>query len=131
MSFLTTRQLILPHSLPSTLALFHRPSYETGTSNLGKHVTSCEQSSQIAIMGKFLAGSTYTREKLRWRILIWIIRNNLPFSIVDSVEFRDMILLFNPQASIESHTTVTNDIELLFKMAQNRLIERFAVSISS
>ncbi|KZS86491.1 hypothetical protein SISNIDRAFT_420845, partial [Sistotremastrum niveocremeum HHB9708] len=102
---------------------------DTATSNLGKHVLSCNEAAQLANMAKFLAGSTYTREKLRWLILVWIVRNNLPFSIVDTEQFRAIILLFNPQADIPSHTTITNDIEILFAMAQKRLIKKFAVRI--
>ncbi|KZT31640.1 hypothetical protein SISSUDRAFT_1067593 [Sistotremastrum suecicum HHB10207 ss-3] len=109
----------------TTKAPFHRPAHDSATSNLKKHVESCQQAAQLASMTKFLAGSSYTREKLRWRILVWIIRNNLPFAIVESSEFRDIIFLFNPHADIESRTTLVRDIELLFELAQQRLIERF------
>ncbi|KZS97030.1 hypothetical protein SISNIDRAFT_481974 [Sistotremastrum niveocremeum HHB9708] len=112
----------------TTQEAFHRPSTDTGTSNLLKHAQNCGTVSQMANLAKFLAGSTYSRERLRWLILVWIIRCNLPFSIVNSVFFQNIIFLFNPNAEIESHTTVGRDIERLFGLAQRKLIEMFGVS---
>lgn len=43
--------------------------------------------------------------------------------------FQNLIFLFNPNAQIESHTTVGRDIERLFKMAQEKLIKMFGVRI--
>ncbi|PIA55464.1 hypothetical protein AQUCO_00700036v1 [Aquilegia coerulea] len=109
-----------------------RASPKDGTSHLADHVTSCAKkrrrdSGQPTLSqddsGNILA-FTYSQSVARRRLIKWIIKRELPFNVIEELEFASMIKeSFCPQFVAFSRHTVRSDIVKVFKEEKTKLKE--------
>jgi hypothetical protein len=95
-----------------------RHSGDSSTGNLNKHVKACFPDAdlkpqQTMMQTTFANGSTYTREKARSLLAIWVTRCRRPFSIVEDEEFVTFARMLNGRVELPSRASITRDIKSL------------------
>ncbi|CAB4404665.1 unnamed protein product [Rhizophagus irregularis] len=75
----------------------------------------------------------YSKETFRKFLIEWIVKNDLPFTCVESEDFRSMIHLLRKDAFIPSADTIKNDIISIFdesKKKINSILQNISKKIS-
>lgn len=80
---------------------------------------------------KIDSDNSYTREGLRWLILMLIIRSGTPIEDVTCEKFRDIVHCLHKDAVIPDTETLEKDIDDLFDTAKRRLRRMTAVWTNS
>jgi hypothetical protein len=115
-SMLTIRYFCRSPSIKVT-----RVRHDDSTSNLVRHVKACDGgmiragSSSIAA---FAQGSTYTPQKFRMKLAIWVARHHRPFAIVEDDELIDIFMDLNNRVEVPSRFTVSRDVKEIFEMSR-------------
>lgn len=105
-------------------AILNRACYDMTTSNLHSHVVMCNAVAAhddvfVAIAAN-LPGSTYSPERLRALIDIWLASSSRPFALVNDAGFQDILHMFDRHVSIPSDHTISRDIrEMYFIVWEN------------
>ncbi|PKB97014.1 hypothetical protein RhiirA5_433868 [Rhizophagus irregularis] len=63
----------------------------------------------------------YSKETFRKFLIEWIVKNDLPFTCVESEDFRSMIRLLRKDAFIPSADTIKNDIISIFDESKKKI----------
>ncbi|CAB5217378.1 unnamed protein product [Rhizophagus irregularis] len=63
----------------------------------------------------------YSKETFRKFLIEWIVKNDLPFTCVESEDFRSMICLLRKDAFIPSADTIKNDIISIFDESKKKI----------
>ena len=107
-----------------------RARHDVSTSNLLNHVKSCEgrRDPGQGTISNFAYGSTYSKELLRTYVALWSATSYRPFTIVEDPYFVKIISMFNPNASLPSDSTVSNDVRDFFQIGRKNLKAYIAVS---
>lgn len=110
-----------------------RNSGVSSTGNLNNHVKACSlkddlRSQQDLMDSTFARGSTYTWEKARTLIMLWIACRRRPYSIVEDPELLELIKMLHTRAEIPCCMTVSNDIRTLYQLSVTRIREQLKVS---
>ena len=106
-----------------------RIAHEDSTSNLLRHVRTCEppETAETEVIMSFAAGSTYSKAKFRYLLAIWCARRHRPFSVVEDPEFREVVRMLYGRAEIPSRISVSRDIQHLLEYSRVRLINKLLV----
>jgi hypothetical protein len=72
-------------------------------------------------------GSTYTRERTRTILAIWITRRRRPFKLVEDPEFITYSKMLNARVMIPSRASLTRDIKSLHRLTTTKIIQRLKV----
>ncbi|THU82352.1 hypothetical protein K435DRAFT_691672 [Dendrothele bispora CBS 962.96] len=95
--------------------LVTRARYDTTTSNLVSHRSSCEK--KIAppeqSITNYVNGGYYNRGELRLKLSLWVARRNRPYRIVADPEFVDVIHIANKGVKLPSPSTTSRDVILV------------------
>jgi hypothetical protein len=78
-------------------------------------------------MEKFAGG--YTRERLRWKLLRWVVLKNRPFAIVEDEELVEILAMLNPKVNSPSGQTVGRDVCDVHEMMMQKLLHLLEVSL--
>ena len=105
---------------------------DKSTGNLVRHVNGCEPSKNVQsdAMRKYLSGSTYTPELLRFKLAMWCTRKQCPFVIVEDDDLKDIFVMFDSRVQIPSAQTVSSDIKNIHKLSKGRLKDFLKVNLS-
>jgi hypothetical protein len=133
-------RFILLSSLRSQLDTFRHPSarplmcvsLDSSTCNLNKHVQKCDSTEKkpvtsVAMMERFAGG--YTREKLRWKLVEWVVKKNRPFAIVEDETLIEIFRMLNSKVNAPSGQTLARDLRLVHEMMLGEVIELLDVSV--
>ncbi|KAI1787521.1 hypothetical protein LXA43DRAFT_857178, partial [Ganoderma leucocontextum] len=101
-----------------------RIAHEDSTSNLLRHVRTCEppETPESETLTAFTAGATYSKAKFRFLLALWCTRRHRPFSVVEDPEFRRVIRMLYRRAEIPSRISVSRDIQHLLEHSRGHLI---------
>ena len=117
-------------SNPSSIV--RRACWDTTTSNLNNHILGCNRAVQKRVegasQGSQIAGSTYTPERLRALIDIWLASSLRPFAIVDDAGFQEILRMFDPHILIPSQPTISRDVREMYVIARENLASFLEVS---
>lgn len=102
------------------------------TGNLKRHVTACQpeldlRPQQQMMQSRFVNGSTYTREKARTILAIWIARRRRPFKMIEDPEFIEYSKMLHSQVQIPSRCSLANDIKTLHRLTSVKISQRLKV----
>lgn len=101
------------------------------TGNLNRHLQLCQPEVDIRpqqqMMQTFMNGSTYTRERTRTILAIWITRRRRPFKLVEDPEFITYSKMLNARVMIPSRASLTRDIKSLHRLTTTKIIQRLKV----
>lgn len=108
---------------PRTGKEYVRSSNESSTSNLDRHIRSCnknhpqpgEPGAQPKITDKF---SKYTEGGLRQRFAEWVTARQRPDIIVEDPELQDIVAYLNPDAHAPSASTLRRDVNDTFEITE-------------
>jgi len=78
-------------------------------------------------MAAFVHGSSYTPEKLRMKIAIWVSRRHRPFAIIEDAELLDILHNLNNKVETPSRHTVSRDVKEMFKVSQKQVAKMLQV----
>jgi hypothetical protein len=79
--------------------------HDDSTSNLVRHVKSCNGGISAAASGSitaFAQGSTYTPQKFRMKLALWVAHCHWPFAIVEDKELVDIFTDLNNKVEVLS-----------------------------
>jgi len=108
-----------------------RARHDDSTSNLMRHTRECDHinSSGSGSITAFAQGSTYTPQKHRMKIALWVARRNRPFAIVEDSELLDIFYDLNSKVVTPSRYTVSRDVKEIFQMSRIKVAEILKVRI--
>jgi len=95
--------------------------HDDSTSNLVCHAKACDggaiatSSNSIAA---FAQGSTYTPQKFRMKLALWVAHRHRPFSIVEDDELIDIFMDLNNKVEVPSHFTMSRDVKEIFDLSR-------------
>ena len=100
-----------------------RVRHDNSTSNLVRHVKSCEGSTAVGAgsLREFAHGSTYTPHEFRMKIALWVARRHRPFAIVEDEELVDIFKLLNNKVNVPSRVTVSRDVTEIFEISRKQV----------
>lgn len=113
--------LINPYSHPSIVIT--RARHDESTSNLVRHVKSCEpaSSTQTQALAAYASGSQYNEAKHRMKCALWIARRARPFSIVEDPELLDIFSDLNAGCVTPKRKTISRDIKEIWELSHKEL----------
>ena len=99
-------------------------AHEDSTSNLLRHVRTCEppETPESETLAVFASGATYSKAKYRYLLALWCARRHRPFSIVEDPEFCRIVHMLYMHAETPSCISVLCDIQHLLRHARMCLI---------
>ena len=102
-----------------------RVRHDESTSNLVRHEDRCApiNSKEVRALAGFAQGSTYTPEKFRMKLVLWVVRRGRPFAIVANPELVDIFIDFNARVVVPSPQTISRDAKEMFGLSQERVLE--------
>ena len=98
-----------------------RVRHDDSTSNLVRHARACDRgvlAPGCSTITAFAHGSTYTPQKFRMKIALWVARRHRPFTIVEDDELIDIFTDLNNKVEVPSRVTVSRDVQEIFKMSR-------------
>jgi hypothetical protein len=99
-----------------------RVRHDDSTSNLVRHAKACDGGMiRVGSSGSitaFAQGSTYTPQKFRMKLAIWVARRHRPFAIVEDDELIDIFMDLNNKVEVPSRFTVSRDVKEIFDMSR-------------
>ncbi|KAI1783397.1 hypothetical protein LXA43DRAFT_859340, partial [Ganoderma leucocontextum] len=106
-----------------------RIAHEDSTSNLLRHVRTCEprEMPEAEAITVFASGGTYSKAKFCYLLVLWCARRHRPFSVVEDPEFRQIVRMLYARAETPSRISVSRDIQHLLEHARTHLIARLTV----
>jgi hypothetical protein len=110
-----------------------RIRHDDSTSNLVRHVKSCDGGMTASGSGSitaFAQGSTYTPQKFRMKIALWVSRRHRPFAIVEDDELVDIFTDLNNKVEVPSRFTVSRDVKEIFAMSRVKVSEMLKACVS-
>ncbi|KAF7358401.1 Zinc finger BED domain-containing protein 4 [Mycena venus] len=110
-----------------------RARHDDSTSNLKRHVDSCEPESNASTraLAAFATGSSYNPIKHRVKLALWISRRSRPFAIAEDPELREIFYDLNNRVEHPSEQTVSRDIQEIFKISRvnvGKILQVFLVA---
>jgi hypothetical protein len=69
-------------------------------------------------ISSFAHGSSYTPQKFRMKLALWVARRHRPFTIVEDKELVDIFTDLNNKVEVPSRFTVSRDVKEIFYMSQ-------------
>ena len=126
---MSRRELVLMVCVSHPSVYLDRIAHEDSTSNLLRHVRTCEppETPESETLAAFASGATYSKAKYRYLLALWCARRHRPFSIVEDPEFRRIVRMLYARAETPSRISVSRDIQHLLGHARTRLIARLGV----
>ncbi|KAJ3490696.1 hypothetical protein NLJ89_g11414 [Agrocybe chaxingu] len=102
-----------------------RARHDEATSNLNRHAQRCApaNNAQTKAMAAFAQGSSYTPEKHRLKLALWVTRKNRPFSIVEDEDLLDIFHDLNAACVTPGRRTITRDIKEIHVIGRGQLGE--------
>jgi hypothetical protein len=102
-----------------------RARHDDSTSNLMCHVHLCEckPPAGSGTITSFAHGSTYTPQKHRMKLALWVARRHRPFSIVEDPELVEIFTDLNNKVITPSRHTVSRDVKEIFLISRERVSE--------
>ena len=82
-------------------------------------------------MASYVRGSSYTPEKLRMKVAIWVSRRNRPFAIIEDPELLEIFCDLNSKVETPSRQTVSRDIKQMFDISQKQVAKMLQVGSHS
>lgn len=106
-----------------------RIAHEDSTSNLLRHVRTCEppETPESETLAAYASGATYSKAKYRYLLALWCARRHRPFSIVEDPEFRRIVRMLYARVETPSRISVSRDIQHLLEHARTQLVVRLGV----
>ena len=106
-----------------------RIAHEDSTSNLLRHVRTCEppETPESETMASFASGVTYSKAKFRYLLAMWCAHRHRPFSVVEDPEFREVVQMLYGRAEIPLRISVAHDIQHLLEHSHVQLINKLLV----
>ncbi|KAJ7191947.1 hypothetical protein GGX14DRAFT_322203, partial [Mycena pura] len=103
-----------------------RARYDTSTSNLVNHASSCAPASGVSIIKKFTKGGDYPVGRFRLSLALWIAVRNRPHAILKDDELVEAFMSLQPNVHVPSDNTIARDIKLLVALTKPIVKERLA-----
>ena len=82
-------------------------------------------------MASYVHGSSYTPERLRIKVAIWVSRCNRPFAIIEDQELLDIFCDLHSKVETPSRQTVSRDIKQMFDISQKQVAKMLQVGSHS
>ena len=103
--------------------------HDGSTSNLKWHVERCApvDSPEARQVASYFHRSSYTPEKLRMKVAIWVALCNRPFAIIEDPELLDIFCDLNSKVETPSQPTVSRDIKQMFDISQKQVAKMLQV----
>ena len=110
-----------------------RACHDGSTSNLRWHVERCApaDSPEARQMASYVHGSSYSPEKLRMKVAIWVSRRNWPFAIIEDQELLDIFHDLHNKVETPSRQTVSRDIKQMVDISQKQVAKMLQVGLHS
>ena len=80
-------------------------------------------------MAKFVAGCTYTRERFRFQLALWVTHKCHPYAIVEDEELVAAFRTLHGLVDVPSQFSMNRDIKMMYHMTKSRLIATFEVCL--
>jgi hypothetical protein len=99
--------------------------HDESTSNLVRHANSCNpaDSSSTRAITSFAHGSSYTPQKLRMKLALWVARCNCPYTIIADPELIEILTDLNSKVIVPSPSTISRDIKEILKTSRLRVAQ--------
>jgi hypothetical protein len=95
--------------------------HDDSTSNLVCHAKACDGgaiATSLNSIAAFAQGSTYTPQKFRMKLALWVARRHRPFSIVEDDELVDIFMDLNNKVEVPSRFTMLWDVKEIFDLSR-------------
>lgn len=113
---------IYAHRCSSPSVTVTRSRTDKSTGNLHRHITACAPvAPDNQSITKFAHGSTYSKERMRYLLAVWIARRHRPFAIVEDDELKAIFRMLDGSVDIPSRITVSRDVREIFGMARKQV----------
>jgi len=108
-----------------------RRSDDVSTGNLNRHIRECDPVATLEhkVMAKFVAGCTYTQERFRFQLALWVVQKCRPYAIVEDEELGTAFRMLHGSVEVPSRFSVIRDINMMYGMTKARLIAWFEVCV--
>lgn len=112
--------------------IMRRQRYEDSTSNLGRHVESCNPSQRPAaeMISAYANGTTYSASRFRYLLAMWCARRHRPFLIVQDDELQEIFRMLYSRVDIPSRFTISRDVREMFELSKANVIKVLTVCYS-
>lgn len=102
-----------------------RACYNSLTGNLTQHVKKCapKPNAESKAINTFMHGSTYSRSKMRYKLIRWVVRNHRPFAIVEDEDLLDIFKMLYAEVQVPSARTISRDIQEVFLLTRKNVME--------
>lgn len=100
-----------------------RACYDNSTSNLTNHVRMCNagRPKDQGTIVHFAHGSTYTPERLRVLLDLWVATSSRPYSLVNDAGFQQILRMFHQNVAIPSESTISRDVKEIYSICRENL----------
>jgi hypothetical protein len=125
-------QLCCMHHSPfcrHPLKVVTRHSKDTSTSNLNKHIKTCEpsRSAEQESIKKFAYGCNYVKAKFRAGCVRWIARRRRPFAIIGDPELHDLFKMLYDKVEIPNRRMISRDIKKVYQHSRRKVKQMLRV----
>ena len=102
-----------------------RSHSDNSTSNLNNHVKVCEPTLAEGeqSIAAYAAGSTYSPERFRYLVTMWVTKCHRPFIIIEDEPLQEILRMLYSTVEIPVRTTVSRDVQEVFKIAKKSVAE--------
>lgn len=97
-----------------------RARTEVSTSNLGKHVETCDPrvAKGASSITEYAHGSSYAKERFRYLLTVWVSKCHRPFKIVEDEPLKELFKMLYAKVDIPSARTIGRDVQEIFQLSK-------------
>jgi len=97
-----------------------RTRTDESTSNLNRHVKSCDQKATPPgqAITDFAHGSTYNKAEFWYLVSLWVTQCHRPFAIVEDPPLLQIFRMLYAKVDVPSATTVSRDVKEIFQLSK-------------
>ncbi|KLO06393.1 hypothetical protein SCHPADRAFT_813571, partial [Schizopora paradoxa] len=92
--------------------------HNNSTSNLKNHALQCSPPKEKAgLIQKLLPGGTYTKLRMRFKLMEWIVRHRHPYAVVEDPELKEIFQMLYACVEVPSARTILRDVQEIFELS--------------
>ncbi len=124
---------LVPFVLADLSFVFRHPSvkvvrtrHNNSTSNLKVHADKCAPQTKGTVK-EFIPGVKYSKARMCFKLLRWIVRCHRPYAIVEDDDLLDIFRMLYAKVEVPSARTISHDVIEVFEMSKANLISMLKV----
>lgn len=105
-----------------------RARHDNSTSNLKNHALKCAPAKGKNTIEDLIPGAKYSKARMRYCLIQWVVRRHRPYSIVEDTELLDIFKMLFSRVEVPSARTISRDVQEVFEMSKKNVIALLKVS---